>query len=582
MYRAKLLPLGSVIVFSVLSLVCSSALALPYTPPGDTLTVIMRPILSMPSIVPRGDTLEIDCAASGSTTGWAASLIYRELNFPLSVVSALFPPSLERWKIKAVIPEEVPIELYDLAVTASGGVTDTTANAVQVIDAFQSDFYFVHVTDTHLVTHLYWEDPGSESDSSESLDFREVIRDINLINPAFVLFTGDLVNEGELEDFEYRRYFTRSQKLLMELEVPVYIVAGNHDVGGWTSTPPSDGTARRNWWRFFGWPYLDDPPTGDPGRTHDYSFDYGSCHFVGMEAYINYDSWRSSIYGSESFRSEQLTWLQNDLAAASGSDLQILFYHYDFQTQLNLSSLSVDLALWGHIHRDQGSLTGWPLDIATESVCDGERAYRMVRLSGTTITPSPTSWTGSSGEKLNISFSSPNDGTASNNSATIVNNQSQGFEHSMVRFYMVDDGSSYSVTNGNLLQSVQTDSVVVCYVGVDVLPNSSQTVYVDAMATGVEERIVSPVVASSCYPNPFSRATSISFSLSETASVELSVFNAEGRLVKHLAREKLSAGTHVYNWDATDSTGRAIAAGVYVCTLNVAGRKVTRKLLVLE
>jgi 3',5'-cyclic AMP phosphodiesterase CpdA len=582
MHRYTSHPLGYVFFLVLFSLVSSSALALPYTPPGDTLTVIMRPILNVPAIIPHGDTLEIDCAAFGGVSSWTASLIYRDLNFPLSIASVEFPSSIERYKIKAVVPAGIPEELYDLAVAASGGISDTTENAVQVIDAFESNFYFIHITDTHMVTHLYYDDPGSEYDSSELVDCREVINDINLINPAFLLITGDFINEGELEDFEYRRYFTRTQRLLTELEVPVYLQAGNHDVGGWDATPPSDGTARRDWWKFFGWPHLDDPPPGDPARTQDYSFDYGSNHFVGLEAYINYDSWRSSIYGSESFRSEQLTWLSNDLAAASGSSLQILFYHRDFQSQLNLASLGVDLALSGHIHRNEGSLTGWPLDISTDNVCDGSRAYRVVRISGSTITPSPTVHAGSSGGELTISFSSPNDGTVTNNSATIVNNHSEGFENAMVRFYMIDDGSSYSVTNGTLLQTVQTDSVVVCHVGVDVQSSSSQTVYVDAVVTGVKENVVSPVIASSCYPNPFSRTTSVSFSLSKAAPVELVIVDPEGRIINRLVKEEFSAGTYVYAWDGTDHAGRSVAPGVYLCTLDVEGRKLTQKLLVIK
>ena len=78
----------------------------------------------------------------------------------------------------------------------------------------------------------------------------------------------------------------------------------------------SDGTARRDWWRFFGWPRLDDPPAGAPWRTQNYSFDYGPVHFVGMESYNNYDRWREEIYGSDSFTSGQLDWLAQDLAAA--------------------------------------------------------------------------------------------------------------------------------------------------------------------------------------------------------------------------------------------------------------------------
>jgi len=114
-----------------------------------------------------------------------------------------------------------------------------------------------------------------------------------------VLLTGDMINEGELEDFENRRVYTKAQKLLEELEVPLYLTSGNHDIGGWSSTPPSQGTARRDWWRFFGWGWLLDPPAADPYYTQNYSFDYGPIHYIGMEAYLNYDNYLYYIYGDE-------------------------------------------------------------------------------------------------------------------------------------------------------------------------------------------------------------------------------------------------------------------------------------------
>ncbi len=558
------------------------ACSLPYTPPGDTLTVIMRPIMNLPSIVPRGDTVEIDCAAASSTTDWAASLSYRALNIPLDIASSEYVASLLRWKLRAVIPVSTPVELYDLTVTASGGINDVAENAVKVIDEFGSSFYFVHVTDTHVPTHLFYEDPGSDTDSSELVDFREVIKDINVINPEFVLLTGDFINEGELEDFEYRRYFTRAQKLLAELEVPVYLQAGNHDVGGWDATPPPDGTARRTWWKFFGWPHLDSPPPGDPARTQDYSFDYGACHFVGLEAYINYDDWRYEIYGAQSFRSAQLAWLSDDLSAASGSALQILFYHNDFSNQVNLASLGVDLCLYGHGHVDKGSLTGWPLNIETRSCCDGNRSYRMVRINGSSITPSTTTSAGAGGLNFRITFGSPNDGTATSNSATIWNSFSQGFEHGMVRFFMkAQEGTSYSVTNGTLLQAVSTDSVVVCYVGVDIPASGSITVYVDGVV-GVSETAVPAVLAASCQPNPFESATSISFSLAERAGVSLSIFDIEGRVVKRIAELELGPGTHAYSWDGTDGNGRPVGTGVYLFELSAGRQRVSRKVLYLR
>ncbi len=443
---------------------------------GDTLTVIQRPLVNIPAIVTPGDTLTIECEADPGAGGWAAELIYGQTHVPLSIAGAAYNSSTLWWEVGAVVPGVSLYELYDLEVTAAGGVYDLARNAVRVIPAFRNDYYFVHVTDTHLPTHLYYYQEGADTDSSEVVDFREVIRDINIINPEFVLLTGDLVNEGELEDFLGKRYYTRSQALLYEFDVPVYLTSGNHDIGGWDDSPPPDGTARRDWWRFFGWKRLDSPPPGAPWYTQNYSFDYGPVHYIGLEAYINYDGWRSSIYGSDSFTSGQMDWLADEMAASSASAARVLFFHYDFSNQINLAALGADMSLAGHEHRDDDDYTH-PYEILTNNVCDGERSYRLVRVSGGTLTPSPTVSAGSDGGNLHVTYSPANDGTNYTVTAGIVKSMSEHFENARLRFLMPNEQCTIDVSGGTLMQVDYSGAHAVCYVAVDI-SSSSQTVTV--------------------------------------------------------------------------------------------------------
>lgn len=445
-------------------------------PTGDTLTVIQRPLLNIPALVVPYDTLTIECQADPATTGWGALLRHGATMVPLSVLSSSYDTSTLWWTLQASIPAVSLYELYDLIVTADGGLADTTWNAVSLIPEFRDDYYIIHITDPHLPTHLYYYESGADTDSSETEDLRSVIEDITIINPEFVLLTGDVVNEGELEDYLDKRYYTRAQKLLAEFQVPVYVTSGNHDLGGWDSTPPPDGTARRDWWRFFGWSRLDDPPAGAPWYTQNYSFDYGPVHYVGLEAYINYDDWRWGIYGGESFTSGQMDWLDDDLAEASGSISQVLFYHCDFSNQINLNALDVEMALWGHIHYDSGSIASPPYDLSTNNTCDGERAYRLVRVQDGVLLPTATISAGSSGGNLEVDYSPANNGTYNQVTADIDNNQDERFEYARLRFLMPD--GDVSVDGGNLIQ-VDTSAVpAVCYVAVDILPNSDLTVTV--------------------------------------------------------------------------------------------------------
>jgi predicted phosphodiesterase len=458
---------------------------------GDTLTVIQRPLINIPTIVKVGDTLIIDCEAGSGTTGWAAELVRSGWQVPMTVVGSTYDASTTWWEIAALVPPVPLYDLYDLVVTAGGGIADTTWNAVRVITEFKDDYYFIHVTDTHLPTHLYYYESGADTDTSEIVDLREVIKDINIINPEFVLLTGDLVNEGELEEFLNKQYFTRSQALLREFEVPVYLTSGNHDLGGWDETPPPDGNARRNWWRFFGWKRCDSPPAGAPWYTQNYSFDYGNVHYIGLEAYINYDGWRSSIYGSDSFTQGQMEWLAEDIAAHSSSAAQVLFYHYDFSNQINLNSLGVDMALWGHTHSNTDDYSH-PFNIGTAATCDGDRSYRLIRVSGGTLQPMPTISAGRRGDNLKVTYSPANDGTHEAVTADITNNISQRFENGLIRFLMPGEQGTFDVTGGTLLQTDDSGPYTVCYVGVDIQQSSSQSVTVTFNPAGDTE---APAVA---------------------------------------------------------------------------------------
>ncbi len=442
---------------------------------GDTLTVIQRPLLNIPAIVVAGGSFTIECEAGSGTTGWAADLIHGQKTVPLSITGSVYNSSTLWWEIEAAVPAVPIYELYDLEVTADGGIYDVTKNAVQVIPAFKDDYYFIHITDTHLPTHLYYYESGADTDSSEVVDFREVIHDVNIINPEFVLLTGDYINEGELEEFLNKQYFTRCQALLYEFDVPVYLTSGNHDIGGWDDTPPPDGTARRDWWRFFGWKRLDSPPPGAPWYTQNYSFDYGPVHYTGLEAYNNYEDWRPSIYGTDSFTSGQLQWLSDDIAASSGSAAHVLFYHCDFLNQINLNGLGADMALSGHTHRDDDDFSH-PYDIVTDNVCDGARSYRLIRVSGGTLQPTYTIDAGSSGTRLDVTYSPANNGTDYSVTAYIDNNQSERFEHGRLRFVMPDEPGTFDVTGGTLLQVDDSGTYTVCYVEVDILASSTQSV----------------------------------------------------------------------------------------------------------
>jgi predicted MPP superfamily phosphohydrolase len=403
-------------------------------------------------------------------------LLIDDLEIALPALSEEFDDENDLWTLKAILPDTMLSELYDLKLEIPSENPDISNNSVQIIPQFKDDFYFIHITDTHLPTNYYCRDDNYQQDSSEVADIRAVIADVNLINPAFVLHTGDLIHEGELEDYLYNRYYSKAKRVLSEFKVPFYLVPGNHDLGGWDDTPMSDGTARRDWWRFFGWKYLNNPSGSDPQYTQDYFFTYGNCHLIGLEAYINYDWWRSEIYGGSSFTSKQLDWLQQNLNNVDEPLLKILFYHYDFSEDLNLTELGVDLALWGHTHGDSYTPGEYPISISTQACSNGNRAFRLIRVKGDSILPSPTLHAGNDGENLTVEYAPANNGLNYQITAEVINNLKERFEHTQLRFIMPKDGKYPKITGGTLMQVDKSGLNTVYYVGVDIMENSTHTV----------------------------------------------------------------------------------------------------------
>lgn len=544
---------------------------------GDTLTVIQKPVLNLPAFALPGGSVTISCQADLSTTGWAAELIHGTTHVPLSITGAVYEASTTWWRLDASVPAGILTELYDLRVTAAGGIDDVTKHAVKVLPAYRSSYYFVQITDCHVPTHLYYYEPGADADSASTVDLREVIGDINLINPEFVFVTGDLVNEGDLEDFMLFREYTRAQRLLGEFQVPVFLTSGNHDVGGYLSTPVPIGTARRDWWRFFGWKRLGAPPVGAPARTQDYSFDYGPIHYVGMEAYLNYDNWLPSIYGTKSFTAAQLSWLNANLAAASGSTSQVLFTHSDFSNQINLTSLGLEMSLSGHTHSNSGSLTTKPYKLVTAATVDGARSYRVVRVANGVVTPLATVSAGATGQNLSVTYSPANDGTQNTVTASVVNGLPIRFENALLRFVMPVGPATYVVTGGTLQQTEDTGVATICQVTVDLTANTTTSVSIEAQVSSVGEgTILSPRLAAS-RPNPFSAGTVMRFELPAPGSVRLTVFSVDGRLVTTLVDGIRPAGPNEIAWDGRDAGGRPVPSGTYIQRLETPQGAVTGK-----
>ncbi len=82
-------------------------------------------------------------------------------------------------------------------------------------------------------------------------------------------------------------------------------------------------------------------------------------------------------------------------------------------------------------------------------------------------------------------------------------------------------------------------------------------------------------------PNPFNPATLIAYYLPIAGSVRLDIYDVNGTLIKKLVNTRKTDGRHHIEWDGTNDTGRAVAAGIYFYRLIADGSIVDTKKMVL-
>ena len=84
------------------------------------------------------------------------------------------------------------------------------------------------------------------------------------------------------------------------------------------------------------------------------------------------------------------------------------------------------------------------------------------------------------------------------------------------------------------------------------------------------------------YPNPFNPITSLRYGLPEAALVTLTIYDLMGREVTQLVNTIQEAGYRLVQWNATDSFGKPVSAGVYLYQIRAGEFVQTRKMVLLK
>ena len=89
------------------------------------------------------------------------------------------------------------------------------------------------------------------------------------------------------------------------------------------------------------------------------------------------------------------------------------------------------------------------------------------------------------------------------------------------------------------------------------------------------------------YPNPFNPETWIPYQLAESAEVILTIYDANGEMVRYLALGHQAVGMYrsrsrALYWDGRNQLGESVASGLYFYTLRAGEFSATRRMLILK
>lgn len=85
-------------------------------------------------------------------------------------------------------------------------------------------------------------------------------------------------------------------------------------------------------------------------------------------------------------------------------------------------------------------------------------------------------------------------------------------------------------------------------------------------------------------PNPFNPTTTLSYTLPEgnATRVRLNVYDASGRLVRHLVDATESGGRHFVTWQGRNDDGDAVTSGIYFSQLEWEGHRLARRMVLVR
>jgi len=462
-------------------------------PCGPSVT-ITSPMFGMPAFWLQGDNSTVTVKTSLPPAADTISIVLEKSNGPAAAEFELeilqVSGSESDRTITVSVPDTVPVDLFDLIIeieTDNSTITDTQPNAVKVIEKMKDSFSFIHLTDIHVDDIR-----GILANPAETLEYGVIyktIEAINLIDPEFVIITGDLVF-GLSYFWEYIHLY----EVLQKFDVPIFLSIGNHD-------------AINHKWPLGG-EYIDGMEMFQLlFAPLNYTFRYGDLLYISLNSMdwtsgerlgisiLNFN-WMGQI------REEQLDWFEEQLSGTAAELILAGLHHppeqFSGQGKNELKTLSrsygVNAVFSGHTHYDRVTADGEVLYITTGSLMfdflsDIHPVFRQVNIENNEIVS--YAFDGSEAsvpvyqESLDADFQwqlktpalsctyRPANSVASKTvTATITNHLLQSYPALSLEFVMPlpEAGKTYQATGGTVVDTLSAGEHQIWYVQTAVGP----------------------------------------------------------------------------------------------------------------
>lgn len=161
---------------------------------------------------------------------------------------------------------------------------------------------------------------------------------------------------------------------------------------------------------------------------------------------------------------------------------------------------------------------------------------------------------------------------------TIINNDLIQTTHMNADEQVVDVTASNEVL---FFISAFTYDLVDLLYSIRIVPNS--TVSTDQLAIESDQSIPNFYFLNENNPNPFNPFTTLSYFIPEQGHVVIDISNVNGQRVKTYTSGIQAPGKHSIKWDGKDEKGSKLESGIFFYTMNVDGRVIdTKKMLLLK